>query len=223
MPNASSVRRSSTQVVSLAFIAGYVDGYALRLFGTYVSFMSGNTTFAGITLGQGRFFAALPAVLAIVSFLAGSFSGTWFTHSRFRSSRSLLFAASALLLAIFIILNLHSPHTGTPFLSFAMGLINPAIPRVGSEPVSLTFVTGTLNKIGTHLALASRRIQPADAEAPWDTHLHRAALESGVWIGFFTGAILSGVLAAHLGPLALLPASLALLFFAIQSFKSPIK
>jgi uncharacterized membrane protein YoaK (UPF0700 family) len=176
MPNASSVRRSSAQVVSLAFIAGYVDGYALRLFGTYVSFMSGNTTFAGITLGQGRFFAALPAVLAIVSFLAGSFSGTWFTHSRLRSSRSLLFAASALLLAIFIILNLHSPHTGTPFLSFAMGLINPAISRVGSEPVSLTFVTGTLNKIGAHLALASRRIQPSDAEAPWDTHLHRARL-----------------------------------------------
>ena len=176
MPNASSVRRSSAQVVSLAFIAGYVDGYALRLFGTYVSFMSGNTTFAGITLGQGRFFAALPAVLAIVSFLAGSFSGTWFTHSRLRSSRSLLFASSALLLAIFIVLNLHSPHTGTPFLSFAMGLINPAISRVGSEPVSLTFVTGTLNKIGTHLALASRRIQPSDAEAPWDTHLHRARL-----------------------------------------------
>jgi uncharacterized membrane protein YoaK (UPF0700 family) len=223
MPNASPLRQSSAQAVSLAFIAGYVDGYALRLFGTYVSFMSGNTTFAGITLGQGRFFAALPAVLAIVSFLAGSFSGTWFTHSRLRSSPSPLFAASALLLAIFIVLNLHSPNAGTPFLSFAMGLINPAISRVGSEPVSLTFVTGTLNKIGTHLALATRRIQPSDAEAPWDTHLHRAALESSVWIGFFTGAILSSVLAAHLGSRSLFPAPLALLIFAIQSFKSPIK
>ena len=222
MPNASPIG-SSAPAVSLALIAGYVDGYALHIFTTFVSFMSGNTTFAGTSLGQGHFFPALPALLAIVSFLGGSFSGTWFAHSKLRYSHSLLFTAAALLLVVFLFVNLHSPNTGIPLLSFAMGLINPTISRVGSEPVSITFVTGTLNKIGAHLALASRRIQPSDAEAPWDTHLHRAALESGVWIGFFTGAILSGVLAAHLGPLALLPASLALLFFAIQSFESPIK
>jgi uncharacterized membrane protein YoaK (UPF0700 family) len=186
--------------------------------------MSGNTTFAGTSIGQGHFFPAFPAVLAIASFLCGGFTGTWVTHSQLRSSRSLLFAVAALLLAIFIVLDLHAANTAIPLLGFAMGLINPAIARVGSEPVSITFVTGTLNKIGAHLALAAHRIQPADAETPSDTHIRRAALESSVWIGFFTGAILSGIpLAAHFGSLSLLPASTALLIFAFQSFNPPIK
>jgi uncharacterized membrane protein YoaK (UPF0700 family) len=219
MPPASPIRRSSVQAASLALIAGYVDGYSLRLFGTYVSFMSGNTTIAGTSIGESHFSPALPAVLAIVSFLGGGFTGTWITHSQLRSSRSLLFGASALLLATFIGLNLHTSNTAIPALSFAMGLINPAMTRVGSEPVSITFVTGTLNKIGAHLALAARRLQPSDAEAPSDTHLRRAALESSVWIAFFTGAILSGIpIAVHLGSLSLLPASIALLVFALQSF-----
>ena len=40
------MNQSSTpriEAISLAMIAGYVDGYALRVFGIYVSFMSGNT------------------------------------------------------------------------------------------------------------------------------------------------------------------------------------
>jgi uncharacterized membrane protein YoaK (UPF0700 family) len=224
MPPASPLRRSSVQAACLALIAGYVDGYALRLFGTYVSFMSGNTTIAGTSIGESHFFSALTPVLAIVSFLGGGFAGTWITHSQLRSSRSLLFAAAALLLGTFIGLDLHTSNTAIPALSFAMGLINPAMTRVGSEPVSITFVTGTLNKIGAHLALAARRLQPSNAEAPSDTHLRRAALESSVWIAFFTGAILSGTpTAVHLGSLSLLPASTALLIFAFQSFNPPIK
>jgi len=39
--------------VLLALLAGYLDGYGLLVLGTYVSFMSGNTTFAGLKSGQG--------------------------------------------------------------------------------------------------------------------------------------------------------------------------
>jgi uncharacterized membrane protein YoaK (UPF0700 family) len=35
--------------VFLALVAGYLDGYGLLVLGTYVSFMSGNTTLAGLT------------------------------------------------------------------------------------------------------------------------------------------------------------------------------
>src|ERR1039458_2618832 len=41
--------------VFLALVAGYLDGYGLLVLGTYVSFMSGNTTFAGLKSGQGNF------------------------------------------------------------------------------------------------------------------------------------------------------------------------
>jgi uncharacterized membrane protein YoaK (UPF0700 family) len=100
-------------------------------------------------------------------------------------------------------------------LSIAMGMMNPAVSRVGSEPVSLTFVTGTLNKVGNHLALAARHAKLADAEGKWDTHFYRAALEASLWVGFLAGAILSGAASRRFGVVELIPASVALVAFAL--------
>jgi uncharacterized membrane protein YoaK (UPF0700 family) len=104
---------------------------------------------------------------------------------------------------------------GLVMLSSAMGLLNPAVSRIGTEPLSLTFVTGTLNKIGGHLALAARGERPQDAEGTGDTHLRRALLEAYVWMGFLAGAILSGLAAFRLGRFALVPACAALLVVAM--------
>ena len=62
--------------ILLAMMAGYLDGYGLLFLKTYVSFMSGNTTSAGLRSGQGDFHAAIPAAIAIVFFVAGSFLAT---------------------------------------------------------------------------------------------------------------------------------------------------
>jgi uncharacterized membrane protein YoaK (UPF0700 family) len=187
------------------------------MFGTFVSFMSGNTTYAGIHIGQAYLTAAIPAGLAIAGFLGGSFLGNWLTHAKIRFSRALLLAIAALLLALFIVASLHHasrPNIGIPLLSFAMGLINPALVRLGSEPISLTFVTGTLNRIGNHLAQATLNVQPANPQGPRDTHLRRALLETTMWTAFFVGAILSAA-AASLGVLELLPAWTVLTLFAL--------
>jgi uncharacterized membrane protein YoaK (UPF0700 family) len=208
------------QAISLAVVAGYVDGYALRVFGIYVSFMSGNTTLAGIESGQGHFLTALIPAMAIAGFVVGSFVGNWFVHSEVKHAPRLLFLASAVLIAGFIATNLHmSAHANLslPMLSVAMGMLNPAVTRVGSEPVSLTFVTGTLNKIGNHFAMAVRHIRLSDAQGPWDTHFYRAALEASLWIGFLLGAILSGAASRHFGVVELIPASLALVAFALMN------
>src|ERR1035438_4184096 len=77
--------------VFLALIAGYLDGYGLLFLGTYVSFMSGNTTFTGLKSGQGNFQAALLSAIAIVFFVTGSFLGNLFTQSRLRYSHRLIF------------------------------------------------------------------------------------------------------------------------------------
>jgi uncharacterized membrane protein YoaK (UPF0700 family) len=217
---ASNLRALRAKATCLALVAGYVDGYALRVYGNYVSYMSGNTTLAGLNAGQGHLIAAVSPGFAIAGFLGGSFAGNWFAHSEIRSSQRLSFATAAILLASFIVLSLHtalSPIAATPILSFAMGMINPAVSRIGSEPVSLTFVTGTLNKIASHLALAVRHPRPADAEGPWDTHLYRAFLEASVWTGFLIGAILSGIVAPHFGVLKLVPALVAFTAFALLS------
>src|SRR5215831_11827013 len=92
-----AMKLSSTlrmEAIGLAMIAGYVDGYALRVFGIYVSFMSGNTTLTGVNAGQGNFLTALPPALAIAGFLGGSFAGNWFVHSAVRYPRRWLFAAA---------------------------------------------------------------------------------------------------------------------------------
>jgi len=216
---ASRSNRRGTALL-LAVVAGYVDGYGLRVLNNYVSFMSGNTTFAGLEAGQGKFAAALAPGVAIAGFLAGSFAGSWLSHSEYRQARRLLFAASTGLMALFIALNFHSSlnlNLGIGMLSSAMGLLNPAVSRIRKEPLSLTFVTGTLNKIGGHLALAARRERPADAEGGEDTHLRRALLDAYIWAGFLAGAVLSGFAVSRLGRFALVPACAVLIVVALIS------
>jgi uncharacterized membrane protein YoaK (UPF0700 family) len=218
-PDARAERRLA---ICLALIAGYVDAYGLLVYGTYVSFMSGNTTQTGSMTGQGRLLAALPSALAILFFVAGSFAGTWLTHSRLRHSLQVLFGAIAALLAVII----GGTQLGNPALhaevciatlSLAMGSMNTTLSQIGAEPVNLTFVTGTLNKMGRHLALAITRAPLPDAQGQWDTHLRRAALMASVWAGFLTGAMVSGAATSYLGVGAwvLLPPFLILLALAL--------
>jgi uncharacterized membrane protein YoaK (UPF0700 family) len=206
--------------ICLALVAGYVDAYGLHAFATFVSFMSGNTTQAGSSTGQGNLMAALPSALAIVFFVAGTFAGTLLDHSGLRHSRRLLFALVATLLAVVICatqLGLPDAKVVIATLSLAMGMMNIALSRVGAQAVSLVFVTGNLNKIGSHLALAVKRAPLLDARGPWDTHLRRAWLLATIWVGFLMGAVLSGAATSLLGLWVLLPPFLILLVLALFS------
>jgi uncharacterized membrane protein YoaK (UPF0700 family) len=188
-------RRQTLLAICVALVAGYLDAYALRTLGVFVSFMSGNTTMAGLRSGEGHLMSALAPALAIPSFVTGSFAGTWITSYRNRYSHRLLFLVSAILLCIILIL---APReslrmVNIAVLSIATGLLNPALSRVGSESVSITFVTGTLSRLGRHLALAARGVPLPDAEGSWDGHVRRACLDFSIWAGFLIGAVLSGM------------------------------
>jgi uncharacterized membrane protein YoaK (UPF0700 family) len=214
-PNARAERRLA---ICLALIAGYVDAYGLIALGTYVSFMSGNTTQTGSMIGQGKLAAAVPSALSLVFFLVGSFAGTWLTHSGLRHSRRVLFGVVSTALALTIAVT-HIDSFGAEIviatLSLSMGLMNSTLSHVGAEPVSLTFVTGTLNKMARHLALAAKRATLADAQGPWDTHLRRAGLMASVWASFLAGAALSSAANSCFGALTLLPPLLVLLALAL--------
>jgi uncharacterized membrane protein YoaK (UPF0700 family) len=146
-----------------------VDAYALIAYGVYVSFMSGNTTQTGSLIGEGRLPVALPSAVAILFFVVGSFAGTWLTESRFRNLRQVRFSIIAGALAMIIAgsqlgnLALHAEII-IAMLGLAMGLLNSTQSHIGPEPVSLTFVTGTLSKVGNHLALAARGAPLPDAQ-----------------------------------------------------------
>jgi uncharacterized membrane protein YoaK (UPF0700 family) len=83
--------------------------------------------------------------------------------------------------------------------------------------VNLTFVTGTLNKIGSHLALAALGTTPPDAQGPRDTQLRRAGVEASVWLAFCAGAVFAGFVTKRVGGFELVPALGVLLFFALYS------
>jgi uncharacterized membrane protein YoaK (UPF0700 family) len=206
--------------IFLALVAGYLDGYGLLVLGTYVSFMSGNTTFAGLKSGQGNFQAALPSAIAILSFVTGSFLGNLFGQSRLRHSHRLIFSVIAGLLVTVAGLERHglwNAPVEIALLSLAMGMMNPALSKVGAESVSLTFVTGTLNRIGGNLAAAAGRKPLSEGHGSGDSYLARVRIDASVWLGFLVGAGLSGMVASHFRLWALLPPCIVMIALGVLS------
>jgi uncharacterized membrane protein YoaK (UPF0700 family) len=204
----------------LAMIAGYVDAYGYITFKTFLSFMSGNTTRMGSTAGHGHLAEAMPNLLAIVSFVIGAFTGTLLTHSGTHQARRLVFGVVAALLAVSIGLTLLGWSGGAvsvATLSVAMGMMNTALSHVGALPVSLTFVTGTLIRMGTHLALAIKRAPLQEAQGSWDTHGRWVFLLLGIWASFLIGALLGGAATSRFGVWVLLLPLLVLLALAVFS------
>ena len=213
-------RAQWASAVFLALVAGYLDGYGLLFLGTYVSFMSGNTTFAGLKGGRGNFQAALPSAIAIVFFVTGSFLGNLLTQSKLRHSHRLTFGVIAGLLASVTCLEWHGSRnipSEIAMLSLGMGMMNPALSKVGAESVSLTFVTGTLSRVGGHLAAAAGRKPLPDGRGPGNSHLACARIDASVWSGFLIGAGLSGMAGSRFRMLALLPPCLVMMVLGLFS------
>ena len=213
---------SERLAAALAMIAGFIDAYGFITYGVYVSFMSGNTTQTGYLVGQGAFAAAALSALAILFFVGGSFAGTLLAHFPGRLGQRVVFGAVAAALTAVVVfwrLGFVSAGAHVPSISFAMGIMNSALSRVGAQPVSLTFVTGTLSRVGSSLALALRGAPLPDAEGPWDTHLRRAMLLGRIWVGFLAGAVLAGAATPRFGAWVLLAPTLILT--ALAAFGRP--
>ncbi len=208
--------------VALAMIAGSLDAYGMITYRTYLSFMSGNTTQAGYQIGQGKFGPALYSVLlAVVFFVGGSFAGALLARSSVGRIRRLVFGMIAISLALiigFAQIGFSSKWGSIAVISFAMGAMNTALSRVEDKSVSLTFVTGTLSRIGIQLALAVRRAPVPGSRGAWDTHARRALKLAAIWAGFLSGALLSGAATPRFGAWALSFPMLAL--SALAAFDS---
>jgi uncharacterized membrane protein YoaK (UPF0700 family) len=190
-----SERARARLAVVLALIAGYVDCYGFLTYRVYASFMSGNTTQTGLQAGEANLALARHNLLPIPAFVVGIFVGTFVVHSSLRHQLRWLLGIVAALLAV----GMAAVYLGPPpdwlsiiILSLAMGLMNVTVTRVGEQPISLGFVTGTLNNLAQDLALAVKRIPVPHAQGSWDTHGWRIALLASVWTVFLIGTILAG-------------------------------
>jgi uncharacterized membrane protein YoaK (UPF0700 family) len=191
-------------------------------YGVYVSFMSGNTTQTGYQAAEGAFGPASLSALAILFFVVGSFAGTLMAEFAKRYARQVLYCVVAVALAAIVGLTQFGMLSGAfaiAAISVAMGVMNNALSRVGAQAVSLTFVTGSLSRVGSSLALALRRAPLRDAQGPWDTHLRRALLLARLWLGFLLGAFLSGAATPRYGALVL--SAPALILAVLAAFDHP--
>ncbi len=198
-------------------MAGYVDAHALVIYGVFVSFMSGNTTWAGLHAGRGELAEGARQLLPLPTFMVGSMVGTFVVHETARAFRWLCaLIASLLCLALAADLVPWLGWLEVVLLGLAMGILNSTVTRVGGQTLGVGYVTGDLNKIGAELALAKRRAPVWDGEGPWDTHGWRARLLLCVWLSFLLGAVAGGAAAAHLHRSTLLPPIALLVIAALR-------
>ena len=200
-----------------ALISGYVDSFTLLNFGVYASFMSGNTTSAGLHAGYAKFALAGHSLLPIPFFVLGIFIGTLLVLANpHRELPRHSFLVAALLTFDIALIYFRWPGwLSITVLSTAMGLMNTSITHVGGQAVSLGFVTGDLNNFAQRLAMGIRRDPVPLRQGSWDNHWWRAALLAGIWTAFLIGAALGAALASRFTMWALLPPVLILLVFGV--------
>lgn len=172
-------------VAGTSVLAGMTDAIGLLMAGSFVSFMSGNTTRAAIALAEGNVGYALLLLGAIAMFITGNALGIVIAHNASRRAFAVT-AAVAALLGTAALLGETTYATPQLYLTvLAMGAINAAAEHVEGLPIGLTYVTGALSRFGR--ALGYWLI--GDPRTGW-------GLQVVPWIGMGIGA-LAGALMQH--------------------------
>lgn len=199
----------ATLLTALSGVADAV-GY-IELSHLFVSFMSGNSTHLGMTLGLAHWSDALAAGAIIAAFVAGACAGTLVADT-FRRSALLPVLGAELILSLGAIGLIHAGHSRAALglVAIAMGMQNTLHQVVAGADVGKGFITGTLMSLGQSLARLSR------GREEWA----RSALHALSWIAFVAGAVLGTLLfgavglAASLGVVATAVAGLIILIAA---------
>jgi uncharacterized membrane protein YoaK (UPF0700 family) len=181
-------RKDRSFAVALATIAGYVDSVGfLKAGGFFVSFMSGNSTRLAVGAVRGTPSVGIAASL-IAAFVVGVMVGTVVSGRDGLRSRVVLILVAGLL-ACAVIADRAGLGAMSVFLTAAaMGAENATFVRDGEVQIGLTYMTGTLVKLGQRL---TRRLQ-GDRGANWLSFLL-------LWLGLVSGGILGAFGYEHLG------------------------
>lgn len=149
-------RRAIGLAYCLSALAGYIDAIGfIALGGFFVSFMTGNSTRLGVDLARLDTPGILIAGGMILSFILGVMAGSLVGHVFGRRQRpavlgfvTLCLAGAALLQDQGLII------ISVSALAVAMGAENAVFQRDGEVSIGLTYMTGTLVKMGQRLTAA---------------------------------------------------------------------
>ena len=171
--------RERALAIGLAVLSGFVDALGfLKLGGMFVSFMSGNTTRMAVgatTSVDGSLFAGA----LIAAFMSGVMAGTAIVGAagRWRKQAVLAFVCMMLTLACLVEM-LFGSVVATLLMASGMGAANTVFQRDGEVSVGVTYMTGTLVKLGQHLTLALS----GGAKLAWIPYF-------SLWIGLVAGGV----------------------------------
>jgi uncharacterized membrane protein YoaK (UPF0700 family) len=181
--------RLRTLATCLAGLAGYVDATGfLALGGFFVSFMSGNSTRLAVGAANGLPITGLAASL-IVTFVLGVIAGALVAQRFNRRRRVAVMGLVSALLFVAAALNaLGQTRMALVAMGLAMGAENAVFERDGEVSIGLTYMTGTLVKLGQRLAAALT----GGSRTAWAPYLL-------LWAGLVAGAFLGAKAYASLG------------------------
>jgi len=190
-------RKGVMLAATLSALAGYVDAVGfMTLGGFFVSFMSGNSTRLGVGLAVGAWDEAAVALGLIALFVIGVVAGATVARRFGEERRSAVLAAEALLLLIGAgLCSAGWREWGMVAVVMAMGVENAVFQRQGDVGVGLTYMTGTLVRMGQRIATALH----GGARWDWVPFLL-------LWAGLATGGAIGAVSFLRFDVLALWPA-----------------
>jgi uncharacterized membrane protein YoaK (UPF0700 family) len=167
--------------VCLAALAGFVDALAFTsLGGFFASFMSGNTTRLGVGLGTGDASAALTAGALVMSFVAGVILSSVILRAiPHRAQLGIMLAVTILLLLAAGLASVAPGPIVLLLLAAAMGTENGVFNRDGEVTIGVTYMTGSLVRVGQKLAAA---LMGDPDRWAWVPYL-------ALWTGFLAGVV----------------------------------
>lgn len=198
-------RRTRTLATGFSCVAGYVDAIGfLMTGGFFVSFMSGNSTRLGIGIAEGSPAAGFAALL-LVTFVAGVMLGALVGRmSRSYRQVAVLTLVTGLLAAALLLDRLGAGRLAAIPMVLAMGAENTVFAEDGEVRIGLTYMTGTLVKLGKRLTAA---LLGGDRMG-WAPFLM-------LWLGLVAGAVSGALAYERFGMMALAGAIMAMAILTV--------
>lgn len=206
----------------LAGLAGLVGAAAFtNTAGYFVTFMTGNTERGAVGFFRGENAMAGAAILLILVFVAGVVVASlcrrhlWKDHPH--GATVLTTAALAIASVVDVVMSGWSApqvqFVPILFISFAMGALNTSFVKNGEVSIPLSYVTGTLVKMGQGI---ERHISGGTAKDWLEYFLLYAA--------FTIGAVLGGVMSLFItGPQVLIAATVVCLVTTLYTYRRTVE
>ncbi|URD61994.1 DUF1275 family protein [Sphingomonas sp. KRR8] len=194
-------------VAALTALAGFVDAVGfVQSKGFFVSFMSGNSTRLGVGIAS-SLTDALGALGLISSFILGVTAGSLIGRQREANRVPVIMSLVGACLAGAALLGMEGFLLASlSITALAMGMENTALEHQGRVRVGLTYMTGSVVKIGQALADRLAGIRDSDLAGPLL-----------LWGSFLGGATAGALAGGSLGFAALWLGSGCALSFALMS------